>query len=210
MQPEPPSKEKLRFTAFPNVLLDQVMPSLKDTEWRLLCVIVRQTEGWSQNGKPKARDWMSQRQLMQKTGRNSAALSAALRQLVGRGLVEAQTASGEPLDTPQARRRHRGAIYYAVGWKTILAWDRATPNGQASSKLSVLLPEAAIPNTSQSEVRKANTTKHKGNKTLIVPEKRIRTEASQPRISTGTWSSAGDILGRYSNNVKDLGAESEP
>ena len=50
-------KETGQFTAFPNVLLDQVMPSLRDTEWRLLCVIVRQTVGWNRDGKPKARDY---------------------------------------------------------------------------------------------------------------------------------------------------------
>jgi len=27
-------------TPFPNYLLNEVMPTLKDTEWRLLCVIV--------------------------------------------------------------------------------------------------------------------------------------------------------------------------
>lgn len=31
---------------FPRVLVDEVMPDLTDTEWRVLTVIVRQTIGW--------------------------------------------------------------------------------------------------------------------------------------------------------------------
>ena len=79
------------FTAIPNVLIDEVMPTLKDTEWRLLCVIARQTLGWvDKNGKRKQRDWMSQSQLIARTGRNSAALSTALDVLVRENLIECQ------------------------------------------------------------------------------------------------------------------------
>lgn len=183
-----PKEETGQFTAFPNVLLDQVMPSLRDTEWRLLCVIVRQTVGWTKEGKPKARDWMSQSQLMKKTGRNSAALSAALRQLVGRGLIEAQTPAGELLDTPQARRRHRGPIYYAVGWTMITAWESNAKSNRGTSKPT----HQVIHITSESELQKANTTKERLNKTLLVHEKRI--DSGKPRISSGQWSSVGEVM----------------
>ena len=39
------------FAAFPCVLIDRLMPTLKDTEWRLICVIVRQTVGWGAGGR---------------------------------------------------------------------------------------------------------------------------------------------------------------
>lgn len=203
MQPKPflqpgaaTPRESVNFTAFPNVLLDQVMPSLRDTEWRLLCVIVRQTVGWSQGGKPKARDWMSQRQLMKKTGRNSAALSAALRQLVGRGLIEAQTPTGELLDTPQARRRHRGPIYYAVRWKMISAWEQSAKSGRTKTDHKTCQPDGVIHSTSQSELRKANTTKESFNKTLLVHEKRTAHETMHPGSYSNQWSSVGEIAGR--------------
>jgi len=57
------------FVPFPSALLDEWLPRLKDTEWRLLCVVVRQTLGWKNGKGRKRRDWMSQSQLMKRTGR---------------------------------------------------------------------------------------------------------------------------------------------
>ena len=139
------------FTAIPNVLIDEVMPMLKDTEWRLLCVIARQTLGWvDKNGKRKKRDWMSQSQLIARTGRNSAALSAALDVLVRENLIECQSESGEPLLTPGQRRQHRGRVYFS------LALERMQP--------------------SKSELQKANRTKERENKRnpLYMEEKNKR------------------------------------
>ena len=102
------------FVPFPTALMDEQMPHLKDTEWRLLCVIVRQTVGWQSGKGRKKRDWMSQTQLMARTGRNSAALSAALDVLVRKNLIECSDVDGEPLTTPQQRRRHRGRVYFAL------------------------------------------------------------------------------------------------
>ena len=102
------------FVPFPTALFDEQMPKLKDTEWRLLCVIVRQTLGW-QSGKGRKRcDWMSQKQLIGRTGRASAALSAALDSLVRENLVECRDAQGELLLSPHQRRNHRGRIYFAL------------------------------------------------------------------------------------------------
>ena len=89
--PRPP---RTHVTPFPNVLLDTVMPLLKDTEWRILCVIVRQTLGWLEGagnghkeGDRKSRDWLTHSQLKQRTGRNSAAICKAVHSLVRRGLI---------------------------------------------------------------------------------------------------------------------------
>ncbi len=151
------------FTAIPNVLIDEVMPTLKDTEWRLLCVIARQTIGWVDgSGKRKQRDWMSQSQLISKTGRNSAALSAALDVLVREDLIECQSENGELLDMPEKRRRHRGRVYFS------LSLERIQP--------------------SKSELQKANRTKEKENKrnSLNIEENKI------VRLNSG-WTPVSEI-----------------
>src|SRR6266404_747997 len=75
-------------TPFPNVLIDRIMPTLRDTEWRVLCTVVRQTLGWhSAAGKRKTSDWLTQSQLKRRTGRESAAVSQAIESLVRKGLL---------------------------------------------------------------------------------------------------------------------------
>lgn len=96
-------------TPFPNVLLDRVMPYLGDTEWRVLCVIVRQTFGWQ-----KAADWLSHGQLKTKTGRESAAVSRAIDTLVKRGLILVQDGRDNRLHSSSERRRSRSRLVFAV------------------------------------------------------------------------------------------------
>ena len=74
-------------TPFPNGLFE-LMPSLKDSEWRVLCLIVRQTWGWKEGDGRKHSDWITQKQMMRRTGRSSEALSRAVDALVRRGLIE--------------------------------------------------------------------------------------------------------------------------
>ena len=111
-----PSNIYANTTPFPNYLLNEVMPILKDTEWRLLCVIVRQTLGWKDatTGTRKSSDWMTRAQLIEKTGRNSEALSNALDSLIRQNVVEAQDGKGKSLRTPQERRQVRGRTYYSL------------------------------------------------------------------------------------------------
>ncbi len=103
-------------TPFPNELIDNVMPHLNDTQWRVLCVIVRQTLGWhdKQTGSRKIRDWLTQSQLKIRTGRNIEALAAAIDLLVARGYIVVEDESGNPLDSPQKRRAYRGRSYYRL------------------------------------------------------------------------------------------------
>lgn len=102
-------------TPFPNVLIDEVMPLLKDTPWRILCVIVRQTLGWHDaSGLRKERDWLTRSQLKARTGRNSEAIAQAIDALVRQGYITAQSNKGVPLKTPQERRKNRGRIYYGL------------------------------------------------------------------------------------------------
>jgi hypothetical protein len=103
-------------TPFPNVLIDEVMPRLKDTQWRILCVVVRQTLGWHDDvsGLRKDRDWLTRSQLKARTGRNSEAIALAIDTLVKQGYITVQDSKGIVLKTPQERRKNHGRIYYGL------------------------------------------------------------------------------------------------
>jgi len=105
-----------RTTPFPNQLIDDVMPRLNDTQWRVLCVIVRQTMGWydRHTGSRKVRDWLTQSQLKARTGRNAQALAAAIDLLGKQGYIVVEDESGNPLHSPQNRRAYRGRCYYRL------------------------------------------------------------------------------------------------
>ncbi len=72
------------WTKMPNTLLDRWLPKLKDTELRVLLILVRQTTGWRQDG---AEVRLSYKALMARTGRGSEAVANALRSLAFRGLI---------------------------------------------------------------------------------------------------------------------------
>jgi hypothetical protein len=112
----PTTSFQVPFTAFPNELLDQVMPQLKDTEWRVLCVVVRQTCGWrrGQTAERKRSDWLTHRQLMRRTGRASAAICRAIEHLVEQQLIEVHTEWGALLPGALERRRCGTRLYYRL------------------------------------------------------------------------------------------------
>lgn len=101
-------------TPFPNRLLDIDMPKLRDTEWRVLCVVVRQTLGWSRDGARRQSDWMTQRQLKRKTGRHSEAVSKAIDALVKAGYIETRDEMGGMLLSSSERRRYTGRVYFRI------------------------------------------------------------------------------------------------
>jgi hypothetical protein len=112
-----------RTTPFPNALLDRALPQLGDTAWRLLCVVVRQTRGWqasdslpkgNQAGQRKVRDWLTHAQLKARTGRGSAAVCAAIEELVKRQLIEVQDEEGRTLSSAAERRRAGGRLYFRL------------------------------------------------------------------------------------------------
>lgn len=119
-------------TPLPNVLIDQAMPELSDTEWRLLCVITRQTLGYaSPDGRGRRRrDWLTHRQLKSRTGRASAAVSRAVDGLVRKGLIEVQGMDGEPLVTPAERRRCQGALFFSLSPRLL---PESAGHGEAES-----------------------------------------------------------------------------
>ena len=104
-------------TPVPTVLLDKVMPELRDTELRVLLVVVRQTLGWQVGKDPrlrKERDWLTQSQLMRRTGRASGAVARAVDALVRRGLIDVLDGAERPLVTAAERRRCLGRLYYRL------------------------------------------------------------------------------------------------
>ena len=100
-------------------LVDEVMPRLRDTELRVMLVVLRQTWGWradrSEGGKHKRRDWLSHRQLCRRTGRSSDAISGAVASLVAAGLLVVEDAGGTALATAEQRRRCLGRLYFRPG-----------------------------------------------------------------------------------------------
>lgn len=122
-------------------LVDEVMPGLRDTELRVLLVVLRQTWGWRANGPAgsgahdaahKRRDWLSHRQLCRRTGRGSDAVSAAVGSLTASGLIVVEDVGGSPLLTPEERRRCLGRLYFRPGelWtgRGVEMWKTASPS----------------------------------------------------------------------------------
>ena len=101
----------------PTDLLDRVMPTLRDTELRVLLVVVRQTLGWQVGKDPylrKERDWLTQSQLMRRSGRASGAVAHAIDVLVQRNLIDVLDETERLLLTAAERRRHLGRMYFRL------------------------------------------------------------------------------------------------
>ena len=85
------------WTKVPNLLLDTLMPNMRDTELRVLLVLVRSTTGWNRDGR---RVPLTYRRLSLLTGRHGEAVGKALASLAERGLIHSDgrgrvTVSGE-------------------------------------------------------------------------------------------------------------------
>ena len=72
------------WTKVPNILFDKLMPDLKDTELRVLLLMIRQTNGYGREGRAVI---LPYHQLTKRTGRASEAVSLALKSLATRGLI---------------------------------------------------------------------------------------------------------------------------
>jgi hypothetical protein len=106
------------WVKFPNIFLDLYMPRLTDTEWRVLCVVVRQTLGWDRD-KRRKRDWLSHGQMKRRTGRQSAAISGAIARLCEQGLLVVTDRGGNRLSLATERRRSQTKLYYHLPYVLI-------------------------------------------------------------------------------------------
>src|SRR6185312_15353304 len=78
-------------TQVPNIILDDFLPLLSDTEFKIIMVIARQTYGWH-----KSSDRISYTQLEKKTGSSHKSIGNALKSLKDKDLIET-TAKGQNL-----------------------------------------------------------------------------------------------------------------
>ena len=107
-------------TPTPNIIFNGLMREMNDTEFRIVMLVVRATLGWEadkETGMRKVEDWISRRQLKEKTGRQSSALSKAIDRCVQEGWIEARAKNGDILDTKGKRKGKN--IYFRLG-KSIL------------------------------------------------------------------------------------------
>ncbi len=99
----------------PRRILDDHMPDLNDSSLRVILVITRQTLGWrTADGSRKKREWISHRWLQKMTGRSGSSVSAAIDGLVRQGLILVTDGHGRELRTKEARRAHRGRLYFEL------------------------------------------------------------------------------------------------
>ena len=99
----------------PIAVLDSLMPRLKDTELRLLLVVVRQTIGWVDPlGGRKNWDWLTHSQLRRRTGRSSSALSRAIHRLASRGIILVSDHRYQ-LKLSQNERRRSERLLFSLG-----------------------------------------------------------------------------------------------
>lgn len=113
------------FVPVPNALFAEI-PTLSDTELRVILVIMRNTLGWREKTESggtvfRQRCWLSHSALKESTGRSSAVVSVAIHGLVSRGLIIVENERGQPLPTADDRRRNMGRLYMRLVdkvWKT--------------------------------------------------------------------------------------------
>ena len=182
-------------TPVPNGLLDTAMPRLRDTELRVLLVVVRQTLGWQGDSDPARRkelDWLTQSQLMRRTGRASGAVARAVDALVRGDLIEVLDQAGAPLRTPAERRRHLGKLFFRLS-------PAVGPVGAGTSKTG----------TSKSEQAKAHTTKESKYKNISeaswIVDKPVENPLAENvcEIRGNGWSRAG--TGPWNRDVRRRG-----
>ncbi|NVN96004.1 MAG: replication protein [Bacteroidetes bacterium] len=104
----------INTTPVPNVLFDNYLKELKLAELKVLLIIIRQTLGWEDKRTKSERkdiDWISNSQLVVKTGNSARAINDAIQGLTDKKLIDVISQSGEFLDTPE-KRRGQQKLYY--------------------------------------------------------------------------------------------------
>lgn len=102
------------FTPTPNILFDQLLKELSNSELKILLVIIRQTNGWvdKKTGKRKERDRINHNQFISKTGLSRRIISGAIKSLSQKNLIEITDCSGDSLCNP-CERKGQYLIYYS-------------------------------------------------------------------------------------------------
>jgi hypothetical protein len=99
------------FVPLPHFFLVKILPTLSDTELRVLLIILSRTVGWKQKDASPARVRLSRVALSIATGRSNTSVSQAIEGLSSKGLIAIENATGLPLLTPHTRQKSP-ALYY--------------------------------------------------------------------------------------------------
>jgi DNA-binding transcriptional ArsR family regulator len=124
-------------TQVPNYIIDELLPRLKDAEFKVLIVIVRQTLGWiedAETGRRKERDWISRRQMSLRTGMSERSISRSVSSLVDQKLIETLSEDGRTLETWNDRRLAGSRIYYRLATRNPSLFDKPTSDKMAQVK----------------------------------------------------------------------------
>jgi len=107
---------QLNTTPVPNVIFDIYLKELNSAELKVLLVVIRQTFGWADRrgmfGR-KETDWISGKQLIQKTGSSKRAITSAIDVLVRKKIIEILDDKGNILDNP-LKRQGKTKLYYRI------------------------------------------------------------------------------------------------
>jgi hypothetical protein len=99
------------FVPLPHYFLVKILPTLSDTELRVLLIILSRTVGWKQKNASPTRVRLSRVALSIATGRSNTSVSQAIEGLSGKGLIVIENATGLPLLTAHTRQKSP-ALYY--------------------------------------------------------------------------------------------------
>ena len=124
-------------TQVPNYIVDELLPHLGDAEFKVLIVIVRQTLGWIEDvetGRRKERDWISRRQMANRTGMSERSISRSVSSLVDQKLIETLSEDGRLLETWNDRRLAGSRIYYRLATRKPSLFDKPTSDKLAQGK----------------------------------------------------------------------------
>jgi phage replication O-like protein O len=102
------------FTQTPNILFDQLLKELSNSELKILLVIIRQTNGWidKKTGKRKEKDRITYSQFILKAGLSRRIISGAIKSLSHMKLIEITDSSGNILNNA-SERKGLYRIYYS-------------------------------------------------------------------------------------------------
>ena len=149
-------------TPTPNIIFNGLMKDMNDTEFRLVMLVVRATLGWEADkitGMRKTEDWISSRQLKEKTGRQSGALSKAIERCIQKDWIEARSKDGEILNTKGKRKGKN--LYFRLGKAIMFSTSSLSEEVVVKDKSTSSLSANAESANAESEDYKRNTLQNK-------------------------------------------------
>jgi hypothetical protein len=109
-----------------------IIPTLSDSELRVLLLTIRQTYGWicTKTKRRKQRDKMTYSFIIKRTGLYRSCLSTTIQSLINKKVLKVTNYSGHVLDTPQKRKGIRFLFYEYVSLTPVCNNDTASLNNE--------------------------------------------------------------------------------